>query len=104
MIIPFINVPFSSIHLYQKPVSMRFGEKKLLEVCRSALKREPRVNELFLFYNGKRDTLKLLWLDGAGSQELSKSMPRGGFLLPAPRAGETFVRLERTKLSSLFRS
>ncbi|MGH8255163.1 MAG: IS66 family insertion sequence element accessory protein TnpB [Steroidobacteraceae bacterium] len=103
MIIPFVNVPFSSIHLYQKPVSMRFGEKKLLEVCRSALKREPRVNELFLFYNGKRDTLKLFWLDGTGSQELSKAMPRGGFLLPAPRAGETFVRLERTKLSSLFR-
>lgn len=104
MIIPFVNVPFSSIHLYQKPINMRFGEKKLLEICRSVLEREPKANELFLFYNGKRDTLKLFWLDGTGSQELSKSMPRGGFLLPAPKAGETFVRLERSKLSSLFRS
>jgi transposase len=104
MIIPFINIPFSSINLYQKPIRMRFGEKKLLEICRSELKREPRVNELFLFYNGKRDTLKLFWLDGTGSQELSKSLPRGGFLLPAPTAGEMFVKLERDKLSSLFRS
>jgi transposase len=104
MIIPFIKVPFSSIHLYQKPVSMRFGEKKLLEICRFALKRDPKVNELFLFYNSKQDTLKLFWLDGTGSQELSKSLPRGGFLLPAPKAGQTFVRLERSKLSSLFRS
>jgi hypothetical protein len=104
MIIPFINVPFSSIHLYQKPISMRFGEKKLLEICRSTLEREPRVNELFLFYNGKRNTLKLFWLDGTGSQELSKSLPRGGFLLPAPKDEETFVKLERAKLNSLFRS
>ncbi|HUA22864.1 MAG TPA: IS66 family insertion sequence element accessory protein TnpB, partial [Steroidobacteraceae bacterium] len=101
---PFGNVPFGSIHLYQKPISMRFGEKKLLEICRTALKREPGVNELFLFYNSNRDTLKVFWLDGTGSQEFAKSMPRGGFLLPAPKAGEMFVRLERTKLNSLFRS
>jgi len=104
MIIPFINIPFSSIHLYQKPISMRFGEKKLLEIWRFALKRDPKVNELFLFFNSKQDRLKLFWLDGTGSQELSKSLPRGGFLLPALKAGEAFVRLERSKLSSLFRS
>ncbi len=104
MIIPLIDIPFASINLYQQPISMRFGEKKLLEICRSALGRDPHVNELFLFYNAKQDTLKLFWLDGTGSQELSKSLPRGGFLLPAPKLGETFVTLERAKLNSLFRS
>jgi hypothetical protein len=102
--IALVNIPFSSIHLYQKLISMRFGENKLLEICRSEFKREPHVNELFLFYNSKRDTSKLFWLDETGSQELSKSVPRGGFLLPAPKAGETFVKLQRSKLSSLFRS
>ena len=43
-------------------------------------------------------------LDGAGSQELSKSIPRGGFLLPAPKTGEMFAKLERGKVNSLFRS
>jgi transposase len=104
MMSPFVNIPLGSIHLYQKPISMRFGERKLIEICRAALDREPRVNELFLFYNRTRDTLKLFWLDGTGSQEVSKSVPRGGFLLPAPKAGETFVKLERAKLSALFRS
>jgi len=104
MIIPLIDIPFGSIHLYQRPISMRFDEKKLREICRSALGREPRVNELFLFFNAKQDTLKLFWLDGTSSQELSKSLPRGGFLLPAPKPGETFVTLERAKLNSLFRS
>jgi hypothetical protein len=41
-------------------INTRFGERKLLEIDRSELKREPRVNELFLFYNVKRDTLKKL--------------------------------------------
>ena len=104
MIMPLIDIPFASINLYQQPISMRFGEKKLLEICRSALGRDPRVNELFLFYNTKRDTLKLFWLDGTGSQELAKSLPRGGFLLPAPTLRETFVTLRRAKLNSLFRS
>ncbi|HZT01889.1 MAG TPA: IS66 family insertion sequence element accessory protein TnpB [Steroidobacteraceae bacterium] len=104
MIMPLIDIPFASINLYQQPISMRFGEKKLLEICRSALGRDPQVNELFLFYNTKQDTLKLFWLDGTGSQELSKSLPRGGFLLPAPKLGETFVTLKRAKLNSLFRS
>jgi transposase len=104
MVSPLINIPLGSIHLYQTPISMRFGEKKLIEICHSALNREPRVNELFLFYNRTRDTLKLFWLDGTGSQEVSKSVPRGGFLLPAPKDGETFVKLERSKLSALFRS
>jgi len=52
MITPFVNIPFSTIQLHQRPINMRFGERKLLEICRFALKREPRVNELFLFYNG----------------------------------------------------
>ena len=104
MVNPFISIPLASIQLYQKPISMRFGERKLIEICRSVLNRDPKVNELFLFYNSKRDTLKLFWLDGNGSQELSKSVPRGGFLLPAPKAGETFVKVERAKLSALFRS
>src|SRR6185312_16878981 len=104
MIRPFVNIPLGSIHLYQKPISMRFGERKLIEICHSALNREPRVNELFLFYNRTRDTLKLFWLDGTGSQEVSKSVPRGGFLLPAPKLGEKFVTLERAKLNNLVRS
>lgn len=104
MTIPFINIPFNGINLYQKPINMRFGEKKLLEICRFELKREPKVNELFLFHNSRRDTLKLFWVDETGSQELSKSVPRGGFLLPAPKPGEPFVELQRSKLSSLFRS
>jgi transposase len=102
--IPYFNIPSGSIHLYQKPVSLRFGEKKLTELCRQALGRGPEVNELFMFYNSRRDAVKLFWRDGNGYQELSKFLPRGGFLLPAPEAGDTFLTVPRKKLDALFRS
>jgi len=104
MLMPLIDIPFSVIHLYQKPISLRVGEQRLIELCRTELNREPDIDELFLFYNRKRDTLKLFWLTGTGTQEISKMLPRGGFLLPAPQSGHTFVRIERSKLNSLFRS
>jgi hypothetical protein len=31
-------------------------------------------------------------------------MPRGGFMLPAPRIGQNLVKIDRKKLRSLFRS
>src|SRR5882762_5428720 len=104
MIFPLIPIPFGRIQLYQKPISMRFGERKLTQLCCQELGREPKTNELFLFYNTKRDTLKLFWRDGNGSQEIVKALPRGGFMLPVPRDGEAFVTLARSKLESVFRA
>src|SRR5579864_2912282 len=73
MIFPLIPIPFGRIQLYQKPISMRFGERKLTQLCCQELGREPKTNELFLFYNTKRDALKLFWRDGNGSQEITKA-------------------------------
>jgi hypothetical protein len=59
---------------------------------------------MFLFFNSKRNELKLFFRDDDGWQDFSKRMPRGGFILPAPRAGQSFVKFDRKKLQSLFRS
>jgi transposase len=93
-----------SVYLYQKPINMRWGEKKLTQLCRDEMGIDPRAGGAFLFYNSKRDQLKLFFLDHTGSQEFQKLMPRGGFLLPAPRDGEKFVKVDRKKLNRLFRS
>lgn len=104
MILPIVPIPLGRINLYQKPINRRFGEEKLTQLCCEELGREPKTNELFLFYNTRRDTLKLFWHDGNGSQEIVKTLPRGGFMLPAPKDGEAFVTLARSKLKSVFRS
>src|SRR5688572_11637294 len=92
------------LYLYQKPISMRWGEKKLTQLCQDEMGLDPRDGGLFLFYNSKRDELKLFFRDPTGYQEFSKWMPNGGFILPAPRSGEIFLEIERSKLESLFRS
>ena len=71
MIFPLIPIPFGRIQLYQKPISMRFGERKLTQLCCQELGREPKTNEL---------------------------------MLPAPKDGEVFVTLARSKLDSVFRT
>jgi hypothetical protein len=103
MIFPYLDIPFTSINLYQKPVDSRWGAKKLTAICRTELKREPQIHELFLFYNSPKDTLKLFWRDRNGTQDISRILPGGGFLLPAPKSGEAFVQLDRKILDRLFR-
>ena len=97
MIFPLIPIPLGRIQLYQKPISMRFGERKLTQLCCQELGREPKTNEIFLFYNTKRDTLKLFWRDGNGSQEIAKTSPRGGLCCPPPAKAK---RLSRSRAAS----
>jgi hypothetical protein len=103
VIFPFIDIPYNRVNLYQKPVPSGWGEKKLTAICRAELKRDPKINELFLFYNHTRDVLRIFWRDRTGSQEVSRVLPRGSFILPASQPGEAFLKIERKKLESLFR-
>jgi IS66 Orf2 like protein len=104
MIFPLIAIPsagFSSIRSRSACGSASGNSRNFRS---QELGREPKVNELFLFYNTKRDTLKLFWRDGNGSQEITKTLPPCGFMLPAPKDGEAFVTLARSKLESVFRT
>ncbi|MFL6604452.1 MAG: hypothetical protein ACJ8R9_24390 [Steroidobacteraceae bacterium] len=64
MIFPLIPIPFGRIQLYQKPISMRFGERKLTQLCCQELGREPTTNELFVFAQSRfwtvRDPLSVI--------------------------------------------
>ena len=93
-----------NVYLYQKPISMRWGEKKLTALCKEEMGIDPGNGGVFLFYNSKRNELKLFFHDRDGWEEFSKRMPRGGFMLPAPRTGQNFVKIDRKNVLSLFRS
>ena len=92
-----------NVYIYPKPINMAWGEKKLTAICNDEMGIDPRGGAVFLFYNAKKDQLKLFFLDDTGSQEFQKLLPQGGFMLPAPQEGERFVKIERKKLDSLFR-
>jgi hypothetical protein len=57
-----------NVYLYQKPISMRWGEKKLTALCKEEMGIDPDNGGVFLFYNSKRNELKLFFHDTDGWQ------------------------------------
>jgi transposase len=92
------------VFLYSEPINTHWGEKKLSELCREKMGIEPKEGHVFIFFNRKKDQMKLFFYDETGSQELLKVLPQGGFLIPAAKEGESYIKMSRQKLNSLFRT
>jgi hypothetical protein len=92
------------VHLYPLPINIRWGEAKLIELCKTKMGLDPRQGGVYLFFNRKKDQMKLFFPDETGSQELLKLLPKGGFMVPVPKEGEKFVKIGVEKLNSLFRT
>jgi hypothetical protein len=91
------------LHMYTEPIPMNWGERKLIEICRNEMGIDPADGGVFLFFNRKKDQLKVFFMDETGSQEIQKLLPKGGFLLPAPEGGNKFVQIALSKIDTLFR-
>ena len=64
---------------------------------------DPDKGFVFLFFNKTQDKIKLFYLDGSGSQEIIKVLPRGGFLIHVAAGNQKFIKIEKSKLPSIFR-
>lgn len=82
-----------SIFVATSAIDMRRAFDGLAEAARSVL---------FVFYNARRDRLKLLWWDRSGYCLLYKRLDRGVFRIPEPtREGETSVMIEARELAMI---
>ena len=77
--------------MFRFPVNMCWGERKLAALCQAALERYPRQDDVFLFFNTKRDQLKVICFQD-GYREIIKWLPRGSFTLPRPIPARHFPR------------
>ena len=93
-----------NVYMYPKPIPMNWSEKKLTQLARDEMGVEPARWQVFLFFNKKQDQMKVFFYDDTGSQEFLKMLPQGGFVLPVARDGEKFVKIDRKKLGTLFRT
>lgn len=99
------NVPnVKHVYIYPKAINMSWGERKLSQLCQDEMGIDPNMGDVFLFFNNKKDRLKLFFMDEDGSQEFMKLLPQGGFLLPVAEEGEKYIRVGSDKLNSLFRA
>lgn len=81
------------VHLYADPINMRWGEAKLGQLCRDEMDIDPDNGEVFLFYNRKKDQIRLFFLDVDGCQMLTKYLPENAFLLPVVPEGERSMEI-----------
>jgi transposase len=79
--------PHSEIFLAVDPVDMRKSFDGLAAAVQTVFARSALDGQLFLFFNRRRDRLKLLWWDRDGYAIFAKRLEQGTFELP-PHAAE----------------
>ncbi len=94
------NLP---MFVYAKPADMRKGCHRLAAIVREEFHANPQDGSLFLFFNKRRDRLKILYFDGTGYWVYSKLLEAGRFeeLPIAWRGDGPCSRLDATQLAML---
>ena len=85
------------IHLATAPVDLRKSFDGLSGVVRDALRHDPTSGDLFIFYNKRRNRIKILFHDVTGYCLLYKRLDDANFWLPVvqdPLASELVISPE----------
>jgi len=82
------------------PTDLRKSFDGLSGVVRSRLSSDPLSGDLFVFCNGNRNRLKVLYFDTTGLWVFAKRLERGTFAWPrsAPESGRIELRYEELML------
>jgi transposase len=80
---------------------MRVGFDGLWGRIRDVLECDPASGHIFLFANGRRNRLRLVFFDGSGLWVCSKRMEGGRLHWPEPAEGEKRVQLSREQVALL---
>lgn len=94
-------LPGVQIFLAVDPVDMRKSFDGLAAAVQSVFARDALDGQLFLFFNRRRDRLKLLWWDRDGFAIFAKRLEAGTFELPPHTAEAKQLTLDATQLSLL---
>lgn len=93
--------PATRIYVAVGATDMRKGYEGLYGLVRDGLLCEPRSGHLFLFCNGQRNRVKVLFWDGSGLWVCAKRLERGRFHWPEAKEKQNQVVLSHDQLSLL---
>ena len=95
-----LNIPPSTaIFLYTRPADLRKGFDGLSGIVRQEFQADPLDGSLFLFFNRRRDRLKILHWDGTGYWLYYKLLEAGTF--EALAAEGPCLQIDATQLAML---
>jgi transposase len=95
-----LHVPASvAIYVHTQPVDLRKGFDGLSGIVRAEFQADPLDGSLFLFFNRRRDRLKILHFDGTGYWLYYKLLEAGTFEAVAGEGPR--VQIDATQLAML---
>ncbi len=93
--------PATRVYLATGATDMRKGFDGLFGMARDRLGLDPLSGHLFVFCNGRRNRLKILYWDGSGLWLCSKRLERGRFSWPAASVDQIRVQMSSEELTLL---
>lgn len=93
--------PATRIYLAAGATDMRKGFDGLYGLVRDRLELEPLSGHVFLFTNGQRNRMKLIYWDGSGLWVCAKRLERGCFRWPQAETGQTKIVLSHEEVALL---
>ena len=93
----------TQIYLATGATDMRRGFNGLQGQITSVLKQDPLSGHLFLFFNRRRDRLKILYWDQDGLAIWYKRLESGTFQVPSCEEGQTHIKIDNDDLVMLLR-
>jgi len=93
--------PQIRVFLYRVPTDMRKSFHGLIALTESALKQDPLSGSLFVFFNRRRDRIKILYWGQTGFCIWYQQLQQGTYQLPSEDAlkGQETVEVTRSQLS-----
>ena len=83
------------------PIKMQFSFDTLMGLAQETFNQDPLSGHLFLFFNRKRDRIKILFWDVDGFCIWYKRLEVGAFQLPLATEGDHGVELNSRQLTQL---
>jgi transposase len=96
-----INLSDVRIFLCLNPIKMQFSFDTLMGLAQETFNQYPLSGHLFLFFNRKRDRIKILFWDADGFCIWYKRLEVGIFQLPVATEGDQGVELDCRQLHQL---
>lgn len=92
--------PATRVFLAAGATDMRKSFDTLSAIVRNELAGDPVSGHLYVFCNGRRDRIKVLYFDGSGVWVCAKRLEKGTFFWPGDRRSAA-VELTREELAAL---
>jgi transposase len=85
--------------LYGNISDMRKGFDSLSGIVRDELKQNPLSGDIFIFFNRRRNQIKLLLFEGDGFSMYYKRLEKGTYEIPIPQNHSSYMPIKSDELS-----